>query len=103
MRRLCRYCKTMKSFGDEGSSYCGMTKGDNTAKKCKYFNYFEVKIYKVTAKHIEYLCSKYIRAENKNEAKELFKTCFDNGEVQVGASEIKYQEVKEVIEDAKLV
>jgi hypothetical protein len=37
MKRLCRYCKEMKPFGNEGSMYCPKTKGDNTAKKCKDF------------------------------------------------------------------
>jgi hypothetical protein len=37
MKRLCRYCKGMKPFGNEGSFYCPKSKKDNTAKKCKYF------------------------------------------------------------------
>lgn len=56
----------------------------------------KIKSYKITAKNIEYLCSKHIKAENINEAKELYKTAFDNGEIPVGASGIQFQEIKEV-------
>jgi len=36
-KRLCRYCQEMRPFGNEGSSHCPKSKGDNTAKKCKDF------------------------------------------------------------------
>lgn len=46
MKRLCRYCKLMQGYGNEGSSRCikGLCKGDKTAKKCSFFEDVRVKV-----------------------------------------------------------
>ncbi len=54
------------------------------------------KIYRVTAKNVEYLFSQKISAKNIEEAKENYLASFNNGEIPIGSSQILFQEIVQV-------
>ena len=63
-----------------------VTKGQGLTKKLKR--------YAVTANNVEFLMTNYIKAENIQQARELFIEKWNNGDVAVNNSEIIFARIK---------
>ena len=61
----------------------------------------KMKRYKITAKNVEYIMTQYIKAHNKQEAKERFISYWKEGDFAVNNNEIQFQEIK-ITEGGKL-